>query len=114
SLASQDKNQAMEMLRQIIKETTDKSVKAVAYNALGEIYFQAAAYKEARWEFLHVDVLYNQDRNEHARALYYLSQTFDKLGDAERAKECRETLIGDRQFAGLEWQRRALQAHKSQ
>ncbi|MBI3412420.1 MAG: tetratricopeptide repeat protein [Planctomycetes bacterium] len=110
---SKDKDQAIAMLRQIIKESSDKAVKATAYNALGEIFFHAAAYKEARWEFLHVDVLYNQDRNEHAKALYYLSQVFDKLGEPERAKECRDILAADRQFAGLEWQRLALQPTKT-
>lgn len=110
---SKDRDQAIALLRQIIKESSDKAVKAIAYNALGEVFFQAAAYKEARWEFLHVDVLYNQDRNEHAKALYYLSQVFDKLGEAERAKECRDTLVTDRQFAGLEWQRLALQPAKA-
>lgn len=111
--AAKSTAEAVTLLRQIIKESADKNVKASAYNALGEAYFQAAAYKEARWEFLWVDVVYNQDKNEHARALYYLSQVFEKLGDTEKAKEFRETLIADRQFAGSEWQRLAVQAAKT-
>lgn len=111
--AAKDTNQAGTLLRQIISDSADKSIKASAYNALGEIHFQAAAYKDALWEFLYVDVVYNQDKNEHAKALYYLGQVFDKLGEADRARECRELLIADRLFAGLEWQRLAIQATKA-
>jgi hypothetical protein len=92
------------VLRDIIKDTTDKGVKATAYNTLGVSYFAAGEFKEARWEFLWVDVVYNQDRAEHARALYYLWRTFKELGENERAQECLETLLSDRQFAGLEYQ----------
>jgi tetratricopeptide (TPR) repeat protein len=111
--AAKEKDQAVNLLRQIIKESADKTIRAVAYNTVGEIYFQTAAYKEARWEFLKVEVVYNQDKNELAKALYYLAQIFDKLGDTDRAKEYRDLLIADRQFIGLEWQRLALQASKT-
>jgi hypothetical protein len=96
-------------LRDIIKGTTDTGAKAAAYNTLGVSYFSAGEFKEARWEFLWVDVVYNQDRAEHARALYYLWRTFKELGENERAQECLETLLSDRQFAGLEYQ---VQAHR--
>ena len=98
------------ILRNIIKDSPDKGLKAMAHNTLGKVLYEQSAYKEARWEFLWVDVVYNQDRAEHAKALYYLALIFDKLGDADRARECRE-LLADRQFAGLEFQRRA-QAEK--
>lgn len=107
-LAAQDKaDEAIAMLRGIIKDTTDKGVKAAAYNTVGESLFKKELYKEARWEFLWVDVVYNQDRFEHARALYNLARTFDAMGEADRGLECREMLATDRQFAGLELQRAA-------
>ncbi len=105
-LAVKMPEQARAQLRHIIKETTDKSLKAVAYNALGEIFFKEKKLKEARWEFLWVDVVYNQDPTEHAKALYHLMEIFHQLGEAERTRECREALM-DNQFNGLEYQRLA-------
>ena len=101
-------DEAVKMLRQVTKETADKNLKAIAYNTLGLGYYNADQLKEARWEFLWVDVVYNQDKAEHAKALYYLSKIFDKLDEKDRAQECRETLINDRAFLGMEWQRLAL------
>ena len=89
---------------EIIKDTTDKSVKATAHNALGLSYFEAAEFKEARWEFLWVDLVYNQDKSEHAKALYYLWLTFKELGEADRAQEYLDILLTDRNFAGMEYQ----------
>jgi tetratricopeptide (TPR) repeat protein len=107
-LAGKKDAAAITMLRQLAKETADKNLKALAYNALGQCYYNAEQLKEARWEFLWVDVVYNQDKIEHAKALYYLSRIFDKLDEKERAQECREALITDRAFVGMEWQRLAL------
>lgn len=100
-------DQARKILQEVIQKTKDRSLKAVAYNALGQSLFDAGQLKEARWEFLWVDVVYNQDRNEHAKALYYLMRIFEQLNETERAQECRDTLLSDRQFQGLEYQRLA-------
>ena len=105
-LAVKNPAEARTQLRQIIKETTDRSLKAAAYNAVGEIFYKEKKLKEARWEFLWVDVEYNQDRAEHAKALYYLMEIFFQLSEPERARECREMLL-DSQFNGLEYQRLA-------
>lgn len=99
--------EARKILGDVITKTRDPALKAVAYNTLGQSYFDAGMHKEARWEFLWVDVVYNQDRNEHAKALYYLMRIFEQLNENERAQECRDTLLNDRQFQGLEYQRLA-------
>lgn len=99
-------DQAISMVKPILKDVTDKAGKAAAYNTLGYCYFQKEDFKQARWEFLWVDVVYNQDRNEHAKALYYLSQTFEKMNEPEKAQECREALLGDKAFASTEWVRK--------
>ncbi len=97
--------EAIELLKKAIKESDDKSLRAIAYNALGTNFFKAEQYKEARWEFLWVDVVYNQDKAEHARALYYLSHIFDRLADPDKAAQCRATLL-DASFNGTEYQRK--------
>ena len=107
-LMSQEKtDEAVGLLKQIVKDASDKTIKAMAHNMLGESYFRANRYNDAVWEFLWVDAVFNQDRNQHARALYYLWKTFEQLNNAERAQECREMLLNDRQFTGAEYQRKA-------
>jgi hypothetical protein len=85
----------------------DKEVRAAAYNALGECHYAAGQYKEALWDFLRVDVVYHQNQEQLAKALYYLGILFDDLKDGEHARECRARLAG-KQFAGTDYQRRLL------
>lgn len=104
-LSSNKNEEAVGLLKKAIKESDDKSLRAAAYNALGASYYKSEQFKEAVWEFLWVDVKYNQDRNEHAKALYYLSHIFDRLADTDKAAQCRATLM-DAGFGGTEWQRK--------
>jgi tetratricopeptide (TPR) repeat protein len=105
--AAKKESDALALLNQVAKNTNDNVLKALAYNTLGVCHFQAERLKEARWDFLWVDVVYNQDKEEHAKALYYLARIFDKLDEKDRAQECRQTLLGERAFRGMEWQRLA-------
>ena len=97
--------EGIDMIKNAIKTSDDKMLRAVAYNALGANYFKAEQYKEARWEFLWVDVVYNQDKAEHARALYYLSHIFDRLADPDKAAQCRATLL-EGTYTGTEYHRK--------
>jgi hypothetical protein len=82
-------------------------VRAAAHNLLGDYYLAKGQPEPAFWEYLYVDTLYTQDRDEHAKALYHLSTLFDKVKrDPARAKQCSERLK-DKQFAGTLYQRRA-------
>jgi tetratricopeptide (TPR) repeat protein len=111
-IAGKKSPEAVAVFKQAINESgDDKSVKASAYNALGVHLYETDQLKEARWEFLWVDVVYNQDRPEHARALYYLCHVFEKLGELEKAAQCRATLL-DPAFGGTEFQRK-LQKEQS-
>ncbi len=100
-------DEAVPLLQKVIRENSDNQVKAIAHNMLGECFYRAEKYKEAVWEFLWVDAVFNQDKQQQAKALYFLKLTFEKLGDGPRAQECRETLLNDRQFSGTEYQRKA-------
>jgi tetratricopeptide (TPR) repeat protein len=92
------------LVQGVIKGSNDRYVKAVGHNTLGFCYLEQGKPKDAMWEFLWVDVVYNQDRVQHAKALYYLWQIFNQEGDAPRSQECREALMAP-QFAGMEYQR---------
>lgn len=103
-------DKAFPLFQEVVKETNDKQIKALAHNALGEFYFKASPpkYNEALWEFLWVDAVFNQDKAQHAKALYYLWKTFEQLNSAERAQECRDLLLSQ-PFAGTEYQKLAQQ-----
>jgi hypothetical protein len=93
-------------LRAALQNTTDAAVRAAAHNLLGDYYQAKGQPGPAFWEYLYVETLYTQDREEHAKALYNLSMLFDKVkNDRTRAKECADRLK-DKQFAGTLYQRR--------
>jgi hypothetical protein len=108
-LAALDKvPQAREKLETLLgKIKADKELRAQAHNALGYVYYLSGRHKKALWEFLRVDVVYYQNPEEHARALYYLARLFKRFKDADRARECREKLAG-KKYSGTDYQRMAL------
>ena len=90
-------------LRDAAKGDGDDDLKALAYNALGDYYLKSNQPDEAFWQYLRVDALYNQDREEHARALYNLWKLFDSArSDPQRARECLEKLK-DKSLDGTEY-----------
>jgi hypothetical protein len=96
-------------LRAVIAGAADNDVKALARNTLGDLYRAQGQGDKAFWEYLWVDVHYNQDREELSRALYNLSKLFaDVRKDPVRAKECLERLCDEKQFGGLDYHRKAL------
>jgi len=99
--------QAVPKLEGIIAKTTDTDLKALAYNSLGDCYRAAKKPEDALWAYLWVDVVYHQNRQEHAKALYWLAKLFKERGDETKSKQCRDRLEKDKQFAGLEFQRLA-------
>jgi tetratricopeptide (TPR) repeat protein len=106
--ASTNLGDAEKRLRTVINGDTDNEVKALAYNTLGDCYRVNGKLDDAFWQYLWVDIVYNQDRQEHAKALYYLSSLFEKAKkNPARAQACRERLLNDRLFAGLEFQKMA-------
>jgi tetratricopeptide (TPR) repeat protein len=61
-------------------------LKALAYNVLGDCYQAAGQKREALWSYLWVDVIYNQDKQEHVKALDRLVRLFAELKDEGRSK----------------------------
>ncbi|MBI2808829.1 MAG: hypothetical protein HYX68_27925 [Planctomycetes bacterium] len=96
---------AIPILKQVVAENEDRTIKAIAHNTLGECLFKSEKYGEALWEFLWVDAVFNNEPAQQAKALYFLTKTFEKLGNGERAQECREMLLNGKRFTGTEYQR---------
>jgi lipopolysaccharide biosynthesis regulator YciM len=84
--------EAVAQLEGIIAKTSDKDLKALAYNALGDCYRLNNRPREALWPYLWVDVIYHQDRQEHLKAMADLAKLFAEQGDTARAKEYRDKL----------------------
>ncbi len=103
---------AEKMLTDAIRSSTEQQtqLRGIAYNALGDFYREKGQTEDAFWAYLRVDVQYNSDKNEHAKALYWLSKLYgekkfgDRTGDPVRAKNCRERLM-DKNFADTEYQK---------
>jgi hypothetical protein len=103
-----DLGNAEKTLKSILGGPADDGVKAAASNALADYYLSVNKPKDAFWQYLWVDVLYNSDPEERARALYHLAKLFkDEMNDEAHALECRKRLLEDHQFTGLEYQRLA-------
>jgi len=100
-------------LTAIIAGGSENDVKALACNTLADAQLKDGKPGEAFWLYLYVDVLYPQDREEHAKALYHLSKLFEQVKkDAARAQQCLERLASDKEFTGLELQKRAQKEKK--
>jgi hypothetical protein len=92
-------------LTEVIRGNNDPRVRGTAYNLLGDYYRKTGKQASAFWSYLRVDAMYNEDPEEHAKALYYLSSLFDKeKKDPIRGKECSDRLKGKR-FAGTVYQK---------
>lgn len=76
-----------------------------AYNALGACYRSdknnKEAVKSAILAYLHVDLLFAQDPEAHAEALYYLGQLWDQAQFPERGQKCRNLL--QQRYPGSRW-----------
>jgi hypothetical protein len=110
--ASNKAEQGAQRIEGILPKIDDVELKALAYNTLGDCHRQANRTKDALWDYLWVDVVYHQNRQEHAKALYYLAQLFKERKEDNRAKQYREKLTKDKQFAGQEYQQRMIADEK--
>ncbi len=104
----QGKTQDIEkQLLTAINGTPEANIRALGHNTLGDYYRVKKQDEEAFWQYLRVDVLYPQDREEHARALYWLSKLFDSVKkDKGKAQECLDKLKS-MDFEGTEYARLA-------
>jgi hypothetical protein len=82
-------------LDELIAKVADPEVKAFAYNTLGDCYQDHGRPRDALWAYLWVDVVYSQDRREHAKAVEQLGKVFEELGDAARARQYRDKFRRD-------------------
>ncbi len=98
---------AIESVLQIIAENDSREkpqLFARGYNALGVCYLKADKKQDALLAFLHVDLLFNQDPEAHAEALFYLSDLWRTVNKSERAIRARSLL--ESRYSGSKWANR--------
>jgi predicted negative regulator of RcsB-dependent stress response len=79
-------------LKETITKTNDNSVKALAYNIMGDCYMKSKDKRNAMWSWLWVDVVYNQDVGEHVKAMTKLLKYFTDESDLEKKQLYEEKL----------------------
>lgn len=92
--ATKDFSKAEALLRDVIQATPpeDAAGQAPAYNTLGDCLRAANRPKDALIAYLHTDLLYSKDKEEHPRALHQISVLFRQLKQDGRADEFAQRL----------------------
>ncbi|WP_166821347.1 tetratricopeptide repeat protein [Thalassoroseus pseudoceratinae] len=85
---------AAKMLTEVIDQaaTDDTKTLAEAFLRKGDTLLASGKKKDALIAYLHVDVLFNQEKDLHAEALYRLSSLWNEVGKPERAADSRAQL----------------------
>ncbi len=79
-------------LDDVIAKTNDNTLKALAYNIMGDCYAQKSRKRDAMWSYLWVDVVYPQDKNERLKAMTKLAKIFQDDNDTEKADMYKEKI----------------------
>jgi hypothetical protein len=94
--ASPDKlADAAKQLEEVIDKSSDRNLKAAAYTMLGDVYRRdPKTRKDAVYAYLWVDVWYNDDPAQVAKADGRLAEVFGELKDEERARKYKDKARG--------------------
>ncbi|MBI2824688.1 MAG: tetratricopeptide repeat protein [Planctomycetia bacterium] len=93
--ATGDPDTAIKLVQEVIDKAgpEDKEINGRAYVTLGNCYRQKqGAAKDALLAYLHVDLLYNKNREAHAEALANLAKLWNEIGKPERAAQATQLL----------------------
>ena len=82
------------MLHEVIQGNPpeDAAAQAPAYNTLGDCLRAANRPKDALFAYLHTDLLYSKDKEEHPRALHQIAELYRQLKQDGRADEFAQRL----------------------
>jgi len=79
-------------LRKMATAAKDPGEIALAYNTLGDCYLMNNMAKDAAYEYLYVELIYNQNKEQLQKAITQLVQVFKELKQMDRVKEYSEKL----------------------
>lgn len=80
---------------------TDSRNMAAAYVLKGDCLRALDKQKDALLAYLHVDVLFQHEKPQHAEALYYLSRLWSTMGQQERANDAASRL--SKEYPESQW-----------
>lgn len=85
---------ALKTLDQVVTQASpnDAALQAEAYVRQGDCLQALGRTKEAVLAYLHVDVLFAQEKSLHAEALYHLARLWGTVGQPERGADARAAL----------------------
>ena len=85
---------AEKLVKDVIKEVPPEEAasQAMAHNTLGDCYRSAGRPKDALFEYLETDILFDKDKEQHQKALAQIAQTWRDLKQDGRADEALERL----------------------
>jgi hypothetical protein len=75
-----------------MNKTKDPSVHATGFSMTGELYLAAGKPRDAMWQFLWVETVVNQDRDEVLKAMSRLAEIFAGQMDEDQVKKYRDKL----------------------
>lgn len=89
--------EAIKLLDEVIKQsaTENSRLQAEAYVRQGDCFQAAGKSKDALLAYLHVDVLFANEKAYHPEALYHLSHLWTALQQPDRANEAADKLTVD-------------------
>ena len=75
--------------REVIQDTPPENaeLQAIAHNTLGDCLRAAGKTKDALFAYLETDILYDANKEQHAKALFYIAQLWRDLKQDDRADE---------------------------
>lgn len=85
---------ALAAVQEVIKESPPEAyeIQALAHNTLGDCYRAAGRPKDALTAYLQTDILFDKDKEQHAKALAMIEQLFREIKADARADENRDRL----------------------
>ncbi len=89
-------DEAIKELDTLLSQAADDRTRAALHLGRGDCYRLTGRFREAMWEYLWVDSVYNEDREKQAKAVYYLHELFNERLEMpnakDYAKECQDRL----------------------
>lgn len=83
---------AIKSLTAAIDAAKDPAAKGIGHLVLGDLYAGHSLPREAMWQYLTVDVVYNAEKDDQIVAIRRLIPIFEAAGDKEKAEQFREKL----------------------
>jgi len=99
--------EGLKLLEKVIEtsDPKDAELNGRVYNAVGRCHLANNNPKEALLAYLHTDILYYTDPENHAEALYHLADLWKNVNETELATSARNML--NERYPGSSWANRS-------